>query len=122
MTSPNDPIFFIHHANMNQSRVWWQSAHRDASCDYYGYPTTDAVPTAAGEGGGGGGGAGRCPLDLGVNLHEAISLAWGFTYADIGVADDPADRSVQLTHGDAHPRSHLLHLRHAHRRVPRCTR
>ena len=31
----------------------------------------------------------------------AMSLAWGFTYADIGLADDPADRSVQLTHADA---------------------
>ena len=48
-TSPNDPIFFAHHANVDRSLMVWQRRH-NGSAPTYGFPAErmGAVAAAAG--------------------------------------------------------------------------
>jgi tyrosinase len=44
-TSPNDPIFFLHHANID--RIWWNWQQRWGIANYQGPPgrgQTDLMP------------------------------------------------------------------------------
>ena len=55
-TSPNDPIFFPHHANVDRNLMAWQSRHGH-SAPTYGFPTV------------------RGPLAPGHALHDVIAPA-----------------------------------------------
>ena len=90
-TSPNDPIFFLHHTNIDRNRVKWMANHKDEASVYYGYK--GALNGA------------RCYgapwysrdcSDGGVNLLDVMSAHFPFSSADLGLNGD----SEGLTHAD----------------------
>jgi uncharacterized protein YegL len=72
MASPNDPIFFLHHSNIDRLWAVWQQKH--------GPPTNDYIPTSGG--------------DSGHNLPDVMSLfsppTWPVTATVASVIDHHA--------------------------------
>merc|ERR1711920_377792 len=68
MTSPNDPIFWFHHPNIDRALTEWQlrvsRRYKAESLPYSGFPT-----------------GGHCP---GHNLYDVISPTWPFNASLIG--------------------------------------
>jgi len=76
-TSPNDPIFFFHHANVDRSAFHWMAVNTDKRSTFYGYPAEDATgagPTAESS-------------YYGQSLLDKMSDAWGFSAQDLGLSD-----------------------------------
>ena len=64
-TSPNDPIFFFHHANVDRHLMTWQRARRDQA-PHYGFP------------------AASLPCE-GHGLRDVVAPAWPFDGALLNV-------------------------------------
>jgi hypothetical protein len=45
VTSPNDPLFMFHHANMDRNNRWWMHTAAAKSAIYYGYPARESSRT-----------------------------------------------------------------------------
>lgn len=126
-TSPNDPIFMLHHANLDRLKMNWMSKNSDAAAYYYGFSTVGNT-VAAGSGGGQGGppdgppngpphrhrtlqGSVSTGVYSGLGLFDTVSSTWGFTDSDTGIAahtshsSSQGTRSTLWTHADA-----LCHL------------
>jgi hypothetical protein len=94
VSSPNDPIFMFHHANLDRNHMWWvvrqqqqqQQLNTSASntsssspvCQYYGFPVSNAsfigvAPGATANG-----------SFYGAHLNDIVSSTWGFTKSDLG--------------------------------------
>jgi tyrosinase len=84
-TSPNDPIFWLHHANVDRSVQWWMHANRDKRWSRYGYPAKNAAAI---------GGPGGTSSYVGQNSGDPMSSGWGFTAAQLGF---PPNASVSPT-------------------------
>ena len=81
-TSPNDPLFMFHHANMDRSKMHWMHWNSAIADQYYGFPeeNSTAVGPKAYEG-----------TFYGINLFDVISDGWGFTAGDLGLSHmDPS--------------------------------
>lgn len=85
-TSPNDPIFFFHHANTERSRMAWMEAHKDELEVYYGYGGNADLT------------AGHGPAaHPGIDLGDVISALFPFTSEQLGLVGPTSDG---LTHAD----------------------
>ena len=80
-TSPNDPVFWFHHPNIDRALVIWQRAHA-ADAPFYDYPTR-----------------GYCP---GHNLGDVISSSYPFPGWLVGLtgenATEPLTAAALLAH------------------------
>jgi hypothetical protein len=45
VTSPNDPLFMFHHANLDRNNRWWMHTAAAKSAIYYGYPARESSRT-----------------------------------------------------------------------------
>ena len=79
-TSPNDPIFFPHHANVDRALMRWQRRH-PARAPNYGFPTA------------------RGPLPYGHALNDVLAPADPFAVADLFDAARN-DSTTLLTNAD----------------------
>jgi len=89
-TSPNDPIFMFHHANVDRNRMKWMEAHAHEASVYYGF-----------KGSAGGcvdprGGSATCASG-GIELTDVINALWPFTSDQLGLS---GLSSEGLTHAD----------------------
>ena len=99
VTSPNDPIFMLHHANLDRNKMSWMSNNEDSSDYFYGFSTvgnvisksTGKLIRVSEEGGG---------LYEGIALNDFVSSNWGFTDDDLGISAH-ASSSELWTHADA---------------------
>jgi hypothetical protein len=86
-SSPDDPIFYLHHANVDRSRILWMQAHAEEASVFYGY----------------GGAVDRCPVSSdhcpsgGIALGDVITAQFPFTSSQLGLT---ALESDGLTHAD----------------------
>ena len=74
VTSPNDPLFFFHHANVDRSMRWWMLKNAAKRGTFYGFPAADAEGIRENAG----------KSYYGQNLLDVMSSTWGFTAADLG--------------------------------------
>ena len=115
VTSPNDPIWMLHHANLDRNKMSWMVANADAEEYFYGFSTTGNTIS---QGGGGGPphamthtstSSGNFKVSAavygGLGLFDYVSSAWGFTDLDAGIGahGNATDlSSTELwTHADA---------------------
>lgn len=96
LTSPNDPIFWPLHSNIDRTKMDWmlkQSA--ESSQIYYGYPVFGGVikndATTISE----------TPTIMGIGLNDPLSSSWGFTDADLGINAHPDNPNALWTNADA---------------------
>jgi tyrosinase len=92
VSSPNDPIFMLHHANLDRNKLHWMSANSDSVSYFYGYPINGQLTPANG-------------TRTGLGLAQAVSSTWGFTDGDVGIQAHASAPSTLWTHADA-----LCHL------------
>jgi len=87
VTSPNDPLFMFHHANVERNRLQWMQAHASEATVYYGY----------------GGASDGCYMRLqnncpsGIELEDVISALFPFTSDQLGLQ---SLSSSGITHAD----------------------
>ncbi|CAJ1413034.1 unnamed protein product [Effrenium voratum] len=74
VTSPNDPLFFFHHAGVDRSMRWWMLTNAAKRSTFYGFPAADAEGIRENAG----------KSYYGQNLLDVMSSTWGFTAADLG--------------------------------------
>ncbi|CAJ1337485.1 unnamed protein product [Effrenium voratum] len=74
ITSPNDPLFFFHHAGVDRSMRWWMLQNAAKRSTFYGFPAanTEGIRENAGK------------SYYGQSLLDVMSSAWGFTAAELG--------------------------------------
>lgn len=94
-TSPNDPIFWFVHANLDRIRMGWMAAHQGESSVYYGYKGSRGHCRIPDMGMG-------CPQG-GIDILDVMSSGFPFTAGQLGLSGLPPGKLV--THGDA-----LCHL------------
>jgi len=87
ITSPNDPLFMLHHANLDRSKSWYQYNNYNKENFFYGFPIQDSRSIPANQ-----------AYD-GINLNDQVASAWGFTRKGLGL-DQPGDPNALLTHSD----------------------
>jgi hypothetical protein len=80
-TSPNDPIFFAHHANVDRALMRWQRRH-STHAPTYGFPTS------------------RGPLPYGHALDDVLAPADPFTAASLFGARSGLAPAALLTNAD----------------------
>mmetsp|Transcript_33192 Transcript_33192/g.80043 ORF Transcript_33192/g.80043 Transcript_33192/m.80043 type:complete len:630 (-) Transcript_33192:268-2157(-) len=76
-SSPNDAIFFFHHADVDRNAYWWMHVNSDKRATAYGYPTEAATGIGAYSG----------MTYYGQHLMDTMSDAWGFSAQDLGFSD-----------------------------------
>jgi len=86
VTSPNDPLFMFHHANLDRHRFFYQTLNKDKKSIYYGFPTTGAITQGS-------------TVYAGLALADTVASGWGFSQADVNVGAQSA--ATKLTHADA---------------------
>ena len=74
VTSPNDPLFMFHHANVDRSMRWWMLKNEAKRSTFYGFPAANAEGIRENSG----------KSYYGQNLLDVMSSTWGFTVADLG--------------------------------------
>jgi len=74
VTSPNDPLFMFHHANVDRSMRWWMLKNAAKHSTFYGFPAANAEGIRENTG----------KSYYGQNLPDVMSSTWGFTAADLG--------------------------------------
>lgn len=84
-TSPNDPIFMFHHANVDRNRMKWMGANAGESSVYYGFSTKCTGPLTN-----------RCPTG-GISIGDVITSQWPFTSTSLGLSGLTSDA---ITHAD----------------------
>eukprot|EP01094_Clydonella_sp_ATCC50884_P011313 TRINITY_DN21109_c0_g1_i1.p1 TRINITY_DN21109_c0_g1~~TRINITY_DN21109_c0_g1_i1.p1 ORF type:complete len:445 (+),score=149.24 TRINITY_DN21109_c0_g1_i1:61-1335(+) len=85
VTSPNDPVFMLHHANLDRSKMWWMLHNEHLASTYWGYPASGARTIPKQE------------MYPGINLNEPMASTWGFSADLFGWG-----KSTQLlTHADS---------------------
>ena len=81
VTSPNDPVFMPHHANVDRIKMMWMEKNRHLDGEYYGYPESNntifAEVTYIR-------GSGESSID-GINLFDESGNLWGFTAESLGL-------------------------------------
>lgn len=77
-TSPNDPIWWFHHANIDRNRINFMSGHSDAADSYYGFGNYERP---------------------GIALDSVANELWAFGGGDLGLEGSGVDG--YLTHADA---------------------
>jgi len=87
ITSPNDPIFMLHHANLDRSKSWYMYNNYNKENIFWGFPVQNSRSVPANQ------------EYAGINLNEPVSSAWGFTRKSLGLAA-PGDENALLTHAD----------------------
>jgi len=87
VTSPNEPLFMFHHANMDRSKMWYMLRNENKANICWGFPVKNArtIPLLK-----------EYP---GINLNDEMASAWGFTAESLGLSNIP--HSGLLTHADA---------------------
>mmetsp|Transcript_50262 Transcript_50262/g.114186 ORF Transcript_50262/g.114186 Transcript_50262/m.114186 type:complete len:756 (-) Transcript_50262:424-2691(-) len=76
-SSPNDPIFFFHHADVDRNAFWWMHVNADKRASAYGYPTENCTGVGPYSG-----------LNYyGQHLMDTMADAWGFSAQDLGFSD-----------------------------------
>lgn len=75
-TSPNEPLFFFHHANVDRNELWWMQKNAAKRSSYYGFPAEKAI----------GIGPYSSMSYIGQNLLDVVSSTWGFTASDLGLS------------------------------------
>ena len=81
MTSPNDPIFMFHHANLDRNAKQWMANNEDRRAAAYGYPTSGTID-------------GRSE---GMFLADVASSAFPFTAQNLGLDATIINPSAALT-------------------------
>ncbi|CAE7788610.1 melC2 [Symbiodinium sp. CCMP2456] len=76
VTSPNDPLFMFHHANVGRSMRWWMLKNAAKRSTFYGFPAAHAEGIREN--------TGSYYLQ---NLLDVMSSTSGFTTADLGFSD-----------------------------------
>jgi len=84
-TSPNDPIFMFHHANVDRNRMRWMRAHAGEANVYYGFSTQCTGPLRN-----------KCPTS-GIAIGDVIASQWPFTSTALGLS---GLTSNGVTHAD----------------------
>eukprot|EP01098_Paradermamoeba_levis_P003949 TRINITY_DN1736_c0_g1_i1.p1 TRINITY_DN1736_c0_g1~~TRINITY_DN1736_c0_g1_i1.p1 ORF type:complete len:865 (-),score=267.51 TRINITY_DN1736_c0_g1_i1:60-2654(-) len=85
VTSPNEPMFMFHHANMDRSKMWYMANNYNKENICWGYPVKNASSVPGGV------------VYAGINLNDAMATAWGFTAKDLGLGNS----TNLVTHADA---------------------
>lgn len=95
-TSPNEPLFWSHHANVDRNRIDWMTAHADLKESYWGYgglesgcKSPPSMERASCEEGG---------ITGGVDLDEVINALFPFTSTQLNLE---GLESEGLTHREA---------------------
>jgi len=88
ITSPNDPMFMLHHANLDRSKMWYMYNNYNKENIFWGFPVQNSVSVPANQ------------VYPGINLNEEASSAWGFTRKLLGLKT-PGNQDALLTHADA---------------------
>ena len=93
-TSPNDPIFFLVHANVERNKMAWMNLHASSASSFYGYPLKGSTVSMSNP----------CTASSsvypGIGLYDPVSSNWGFTDADLGVPFH-SSRYMLWSHADA---------------------
>jgi hypothetical protein len=87
VTSPNEPLFMFHHANLDRSKMWYMFHNANKKHQCFGFPVRNATAIPA--------------ISLqypGINLNDAAASAWGFTGAMLGLN---SNNVILLTHADS---------------------
>ena len=86
VTSPNDPLFMFHHANLDRSKMWFLFNNQEKADNFWGFPIVNSSSIVP-------------PNDIypGINLNDQMANAWGFTSEDLGIENGP---SGLWTHAD----------------------
>eukprot|EP00930_Biecheleria_cincta_P066300 TRINITY_DN5238_c1_g2_i1.p1 TRINITY_DN5238_c1_g2~~TRINITY_DN5238_c1_g2_i1.p1 ORF type:complete len:693 (+),score=94.90 TRINITY_DN5238_c1_g2_i1:43-2121(+) len=72
-TSPNDPFFWFHHANVDRNRLKWMQAHANEASVYWGFTRKCVGPSSQ-----------NCPTK-GIDLGDVASSLWPFSSAQLGL-------------------------------------
>jgi hypothetical protein len=86
VTSPNEPLFMFHHANMDRSKMWYMLNNANKGNIFYGFPVKNSASIPGG-----------IRYD-GINLNDVMASAWGFTGDELGLN---VGHDGLLTHADA---------------------
>ena len=81
VTSPNDPIFMFHHANLDRNAKQWMANNADKRAAFYEYPASGTIDGKS---------------FVGMFLADVTSSAFPFTAENLGFDDFP-DQTVSLT-------------------------
>ena len=87
-SSPNDPLFMFHHANMDRSRMWYQQQHPVLAPVFWGFPATNDTGFARNNGN----------RYYGIDLHDTADSNWPFTKTNLGLGKGGPEDDVALTH------------------------
>ena len=86
--SPNDPIFMLHHINLDRYKTAWMIANSDSATYFYGFSTVGNLVKGTGT------------VYSGIGLNDYVSSAWGFTDTNLGISAHSSSSSL-WTHADA---------------------
>jgi len=86
VTSPNEPLFWFHHANMDRSKMWFMQMNFDKENIFYGFPVSNSSSIPEGT------------VYPGINLNDPMASAWGFTLYQLGLSSTPSN--TLATHAD----------------------
>jgi tyrosinase len=84
-TSPNDPVFWVHHANVDRNRMNWMIAHKDSLSNYYGFGPQCFGPLLNS----------GCPTDS-IELQDVAGALWPFSGSDLAISKT----TDAVTHAD----------------------
>lgn len=102
ITSPNDPVFFLHHNGIERNRLLWMEAHADLRGSYYGYGGLESgcqtIPSFENIACINATSPNPYPITSGIEVTDVVSALFPFTSEQLGLTSITSDG---LTHGDA---------------------
>jgi len=102
ITSPNDPIFMLHHANMDRNKISWMSKNSDSAAYFYGFSTIGNIVKPGMHASNNNATTVQAPTVYGgIALGDYVSSNWGFTDADLGIVAHSSAPKTLWTHADA---------------------
>jgi len=99
ITSPNDPIFMLHHANLDRNKMTWMVNNADAASYFYGFSTVgNTLSTHLSHNGTMV--HSSATVYKGIALSDYVTSSLGFTDLQLGISAHSSD-STLWTHADA---------------------